>query len=124
MNPGRACLACHAAVNADEGEEEAPGNVGGTVYPTRFEPDLCNGFGGGGATIVLTGSDGVELRLNVNAAGNFFAYTNRRVARPYRARLEYQGRVRQMQTPQMSADCNSCHTERGANGAPGRIYLP
>jgi predicted CXXCH cytochrome family protein len=25
---------------------------------------------------------------------------------------------------QTTGDCNSCHTQSGANGAPGRILLP
>jgi predicted CXXCH cytochrome family protein len=29
-----------------------------------------------------------------------------------------------MMTPQETGDCNSCHTEQGRNGAPGRILLP
>jgi hypothetical protein len=29
-----------------------------------------------------------------------------------------------MAAAQTVGDCNSCHTENGAQGAPGRIYLP
>jgi len=29
-----------------------------------------------------------------------------------------------MTAPQTSGDCNGCHTQTGANGAPGRITLP
>src|SRR6185369_17553767 len=37
MNPGRACLACHAA-------NHGPAfTIAGTVYPTGHEPDLCDG---------------------------------------------------------------------------------
>ncbi|MGD0679831.1 MAG: hypothetical protein ABSC94_30975 [Polyangiaceae bacterium] len=40
------------------------------------------------------------------------------------ATITYNGKTAAMTTPQMTGDCNSCHTEQGANGAPGRIVLP
>ncbi len=123
MNPGKACISCHSAVNAEEGEEEAPAGIGGTVYPTAHEPDLCNGLPGG-AVVVLRGANGVEFRLPVNAAGNFYLYETAALVRPFTARVESQGRVRRMQTPQTSGDCNSCHTEAGTQGAPGRVLAP
>lgn len=122
MNPGRACLSCHAQEN-DPGDEEAPEGIGGTLYPTAHEPDLCNGLPGA-ATVVLTGSDGREFRLSVNDVGNFHMYRNNALLRPYTARVEFAGRTRRMSTPQMSGDCNSCHTQAGTNGAPGRILAP
>ncbi|MCA3012104.1 MAG: hypothetical protein INH41_06830 [Myxococcaceae bacterium] len=123
MNPGRACLSCHARVNADKGEAETPDGIGGTVYPSAHEPDLCNGLPGG-AVVVVRGANGVEFRLPVNAAGNFFMYDTATLRRPFTARVEFQGRVRRMQTPQQSGDCNGCHTEAGAQGAPGRVLAP
>lgn len=119
MNPGLACVSCHLR------EDDGPTGVGGTVYPTRHEPDLCNGVPGN-MTVVLTGADGRELRLPVNAQGNFFATqrTFAGLALPFRARVEGNGRVRMMSTPQTSGDCNACHTQRGANGAPGRVLAP
>jgi hypothetical protein len=122
MNPGLACVSCHTSVNAGEGREETPDNIGGTVFLTGREPDLCLGFSGG-AVVVVTGADNVELRLPVNTSGNFFGWSTSRVVRPYRARIEYQGRTRQMNTPQMSGDCNSCHTTMGRNNAPGRLVV-
>lgn len=121
MNPGRACISCHTAEN--EGEEEAPEGVGGTVYPTAHEPNLCNGLPGG-ATVVLRGADGREFSLPVNDVGNFHMFANAALVRPYTARVDFQGRTRRMSTPQLSGDCNSCHTQDGANGAPGRILAP
>jgi hypothetical protein len=38
--------------------------------------------------------------------------------------VTYMGRERAMVTMQTSGDCNSCHTQNGANAAPGRIVLP
>lgn len=123
MNPGRACVACHRLENAGEGEEKGPAGVGGTVYPSAHEPNLCNG-GPQGVVVVLTGADGGVVRLTANSVGNFYASERVPLAKPYRARLEWQGRVREMATPQMSGDCNACHTQAGASGAPGRILAP
>ena len=43
---------------------------------------------------------------------------------PFTAKVTHQGRERAMTTTQTSGDCNGCHTQAGANGAPGRITLP
>jgi len=40
------------------------------------------------------------------------------------ARVVRGDQERVMLSPQMDGDCNSCHTENGANGAPGRIVAP
>ena len=38
--------------------------------------------------------------------------------------VRFQGRATEMTTTQLSGDCNLCHTESGAQGAPGRVVLP
>jgi hypothetical protein len=38
--------------------------------------------------------------------------------------VRYQGRERRMFSSAPTGDCNSCHTQTGRNGAPGRIVLP
>jgi hypothetical protein len=43
---------------------------------------------------------------------------------PYHAKVRQGGRERAMNAPQMVGDCNSCHTQTGQNGAPGRIVVP
>jgi cytochrome c551/c552 len=48
MNPGKACVTCHTS--DPDIDQDAPRVVGGTLYPTFYEPDLCNGFSG--ATVV------------------------------------------------------------------------
>jgi len=117
MNPGRACLACHATMNGP------PLTFAGTIYPTAHEPDLCNGADGSdGARVVLTGADGNTLTLTPGAAGNFDSATI--LMMPFSAKVTYQGRTRAMTATQTSGDCNGCHTQSGANGAPGRIVLP
>jgi mono/diheme cytochrome c family protein len=123
MNPGRACLGCHQAENLRDGREKAPEGIVGTVYPTAHEPTLCNGLPGG-AVVVLTGADGAEFRLPVNSVGNFWQYSNPFLVKPYRARVETAAGVRRMGAAQTSGDCNSCHTQAGVNGAPGRILAP
>lgn len=117
MHPGMACLNCHAG---NDGPDVA---AAGTVYPTPHEPDDCHGVSDATqAVVVLTGSDGVEHVLPVNSAGNFLF--DGALARPYRAKVVYDGRERVMLQPQVSGDCNGCHTEQGEHGAPGRIFLP
>jgi len=62
------------------------------------------------------------VTLTPNAAGNF-TYTGA-LTTPYTAKVTYQGRERIMPAAQTSGDCNSCHTQNGTSGAPGRITLP
>lgn len=123
MDPGMACVDCHRAMN------EGPiFSIGGTVYPSAHEPDLCNGANGSnGARIVITGADGRTLTLTPDAVGNFSSTAA--VALPYRAKVTFMGRERLMVLPQMSGDCNLCHTQFGAAVppavmAPGRVLLP
>jgi hypothetical protein len=117
MNPGRTCLACHAMMNGP------PLAFAGTVYPTAHEPDLCDGASGSdGARVVITGADGNTLTLTPGGSGNFD--TGTKVMLPFTAKVTYQGRTRAMTAAQTSGDCNGCHTQSGANGAPGRIVLP
>jgi hypothetical protein len=120
MNPGLACISCH------RGEREAPTfTIAGTLYPTAHEPDRCNGAGAAasaGARVVITGADGNSVTLTPNTAGNF--YYQGAVATPFHARVTYMGRARDMGHAETNGDCNSCHTQNGANQAPGRILLP
>lgn len=120
MNPGRACITCHVQ------EKNNPIlQVGGTVYPTLHEPDLCYGAGGIGAEVIVTDANGREVRLPVGPTGNFsLRARGERLVMPIRAKVVYEGRAREMNSAQMTGDCNGCHTERGLEGAPGRIVLP
>ena len=116
MHPGDACISCHSA-------GDGPGfSLAGTLYPTAHEPADCNGSSAAGATIVVTDANGTAHTLTPNAAGNFYLSTA--IKQPYSAKLVYQGRTRVMATKQTDGDCNSCHTESGTNGAPGRLMLP
>lgn len=119
MTPGLACIACHTA--------QAPTfrfGAAGTVFGSAHEADDCNAAPPTGATVELLDATGaVVLSLPVRApSGNFFSATM--LGGPYTARVSANGRVRASLVPQTDGDCNSCHTEQGANGAPGRITWP
>ena len=120
MAPGQACNQCHSAGDGPSYR------IAGTVYPTAHEPDACNGANGtgvDGAVVVITGANGTEYRLPTNSVGNFGSST-RGLVMPYTARVEYQGRTREMIAAQTNGDCNLCHTLAGTSGAPGRVMLP
>ncbi len=123
MNPGRACIACHTA--EDDGPRFA---FAGTLYPTVREPDRCNGVDPDqypGVQVEVIDANETVHAVSVNRAGNFFLRrSDANVVFPIRARVLYEGRVREMATPQQSGDCNACHTQDGMNGAPGRVRLP
>jgi cytochrome c553 len=119
MEPGQACISCHSKSG------EAPTFViAGTLYPTGHEPDNCNGVNGTtGAKIVVTGNNGTSVTLTPNSAGNFYSSTT--LPPPYKAKVVSSAGVeRAMSGTASTGDCNSCHTQSGANSAPGRITLP
>jgi len=119
MNPGLACISCHAS----SGGEAPLFQIAGTVYATGHEPNLCNGANGtNGARVVIVDAVNRTVTLTPNSAGNF-TYTGA-LTTPYTAKVTYQGRERIMVPSQTSGDCNSCHTQNGTSGAPGRITLP
>ncbi len=115
MHPGGACINCHS--NGGEGPDFS---IAGTVFPSAHEPIDCNGSSG--ATVVITDAAGRVLTLTTNGAGNFSSGAALKL--PYSAKVVSGGKERAMSATQMSGDCNSCHTDTGANGAPGRIMLP
>src|ERR1051325_199188 len=124
MHPGRACIACHASPGGGSiaPREGTPPlfRVAGTVYPTGHEPDEC--FGATTATVEVTDATGAVTRLSVNAAGNFFSLAA--LPAPIHVAVTAGGKRRAMSASPPTGDCNSCHTQDGANLAPGRIALP
>lgn len=126
MFPGRACIDCHTR----EDDDDAPGfSVAGTVYPTGREPNDCNGVQGlNDVQVVITDALGRVYTLAPNRAGNFFLEreSSTPFAYPYTAKVVSGGgaKVRAMNTPQQSGDCNACHTQDGKNDAPGRVVIP
>jgi len=115
MNPGMACIQCHS-------RGEGPRfTVAGTLFVASDEKDLC--AGSDAARVYVQGADGRTLELVPNDVGNF--HSNRAVAFPYTAWVQTaDGKVRKMNAQQSSGDCNSCHTQHGENGAPGRVVVP
>jgi mono/diheme cytochrome c family protein len=116
MDPGRACLACHQV----QGGPRFP--IGGTVYKTAHEPNQCNGVSAG-VQVVVTDKNGVVTTLNVNSAGNFSG-GGAGLVPPFSVKLTSGAKTRVMVGAVTAGDCNSCHTETGLNGAPGRIMAP
>jgi hypothetical protein len=124
MHPGKACRSCHAVGGKASGKTF---DVAGTVYPSAHEPDDCNGVSVAGAQVVITDATGQDFTLDVNSVGNFehqdfFGFLAFKL--PIKAKVVYNGKERVMTAPQMSGDCNSCHTQDGTSNAPGRIMLP
>jgi hypothetical protein len=119
MEPGKACNHCH---NQGEGPTLA---IAGTVYPSAHEPDDCIAADVSGAQVIITDANGTEFTLNVRTgSGNFRTGKGQYPVKPYTAKVVYQGRTRAMASKQSESDCNFCHTQNGANGAPGRVLLP
>ena len=120
MRPGGVCIRCHTDMR------EGPLlTLAGTVYASGREVDDCNGLGSTARdpiTVDVIDAMGRTTTMTPNAAGNFFS--NAVVTLPITAVVRYQGRERRMLTPVMSGDCNSCHTLRGTEMAPGRIVVP
>jgi hypothetical protein len=118
MHPGGTCLTCHEAY------EHAPTfSAAGTLYPTAHEPTDCNGYGGKDAVIEITDANKKVYQLTPNTVGNFIL-ADPGFTPPYTVKVLYQGRTRQMFGAQVNGDCNSCHSQNGSAGAPGRILLP
>lgn len=126
MTPGQPCNDCHAFTNAGGDGNEAPiFAFAGTVYTAHHEPDNCIGGtnGAGSAEVEVVSARGERFTAPVTRAGNFMLETTG-MTYPITARINYQGRTRWMIEPQMSGDCNTCHSEAGGSGASGRIRLP
>jgi hypothetical protein len=133
MNPGLACRSCHLGQNFDN---QNPAGLSkpdkafffmGTAYASLREDDRCLSANvpSGAKIEILDSSGAVKATLPINEAGNFFSdSTSAGFALPYRARIVANGKTLQMATPQMDGDCNTCHTDSGRNGAPGRITWP
>ncbi len=118
MHPGGACVNCHTIAH------EGPlFRIAGTVYPSPREPDDCNGAPG--ITVVVTDGQNRTVTLTTNDAGNFFYEDDpANFVPPFTAKVVAGGNERAMKQAVDTGDCNSCHTQDGANGAPGRIYAP
>lgn len=119
MNPGVACLACHAI----SGEADKNYAFSGTVFPSLHEQNLCNAMPPSGIRVEIYDKNGaLVLTMTPDpTSGNFHSNVTVTVALPYTARVVSNAGVLEMTQPQMSGDCNGCHTVQGASGASGRI---
>lgn len=126
MHPGMACQTCHATMEPILADRFP---IAGTVYPTGHEPDDCLGFDGVAMPtyVEVTTADMRVIQLPVNSSGNFHydvLADGGLVMFPISARVVRGDQVREMIAPQTTGDCNSCHTQDGAQNAPGRILAP
>lgn len=126
MHPGGKCNNCH-----DKTPTAPNFTVAGTVYPTLHEPDECNGVSGAMSeagvadyAIVITDREGRTLPpIAVNSVGNFKYEVE--VIKPFNVKVVSKtGKVNKMMMQAPHGDCNSCHTQTGAENAPGRIVAP
>lgn len=118
MHPGLSCIACH-----ERSLGAPPFAIAGTVYASAREPDECAGTSEP-VQVEVTDATGKVFVLPVRSNGNFYKLAVEPVAMPLRARVVAGGRARTMGGARESGDCNGCHTQSGAEGAPGRIVLP
>jgi cytochrome c553 len=115
MHPGGTCISCHE----QHGEGPTFG-IAGTVFAAQHEKTDC--FGASSSQVVVTDSDGRTVTMDANEAGNFMH--EGAVTFPVQAKVFAGGKTREMLSPAPSGDCNTCHTDNGDQGAPGRIFLP
>ncbi|MBL8951628.1 MAG: hypothetical protein JNK82_12675 [Myxococcaceae bacterium] len=132
MAPGFACSRCHRGLDF-EGQNPGgllgmtpPFDIGGTVYASLYEQDLCiSSVADAGIVVEIFAEDGgLTLSAPVGPAGNFYVPRMSGLPQPYSARVRRGNATRAMATLQTDGDCNVCHTERGREGAPGRIVAP
>ena len=128
MYPGRACLTCHE-IEAPDDDDVPNLLVGGTVFETAHEPNDCKGppgeLDGEPIVVEVTSADGETVSLPVNSSGNFLMHASATpFPAPYLVKVVHGDRERAMPIPAPSGDCNSCHTQDGQQGAPGRVVLP
>jgi len=117
MRPGEACQACHQ-------KQGGPSySIAGTIYPTAHEPKDCNGTNANSLVVIVTDKNNKVVNIPVtNSAGNFAS--SAALAAPFFVKVQSSKGTRPMIGGLTSGDCNSCHTEQGANGAPGRVMAP
>jgi hypothetical protein len=127
MHPGGKCNDCH---NKDPMKKAPNYTVAGTVFPTPHEPDDCNGVVGREndaglpeIAIVITDHSGRQMEpIRVNSVGNF--QSAGQVIMPFNVKVVVNGKENKMVMQAPHGDCNACHTQTGAEGAPGRIFTP
>ena len=119
MNPGLSCPTCHLSL----GLSYVAFSYAGTVMPGPHEQDRCKSPGrDGGRVEILEVDGGPGLLFTPNSSGNF--RTLDAGPGPFIARISAGGMSKTSMSLHLSGDCNTCHTEQGANGASGRLTWP
>ena len=123
MQPGEACVACHAKPGG-----EAPRLAfGGTVYPSAHEPSQCNGADGSngakGASVVVIDAEREVVLCQRQRRGELLRQARVNVVPPLKAKVVWMGRGRVMIGAVPSGDCNACHTQTGTTTVttPGTV---
>lgn len=130
MHPGKPCIDCHTNPGKYGLQDTGPEMwIAGTVYPTAHEFEECLGVDGQQENIdvEVTDANGQVVTLPVNVTGNFYlrkAVGVPPIVFPITAKVLSGGTYRAMSKAVTTGDCNSCHTLKGANDAPGRIMAP
>lgn len=113
MHPGQDCRECHSFA------------VAGTVYSEAGLHDPSNCAGLEGVSILIEDAAGKMFSLESNEAGNFYLKRSQGPLKfPLTVTAESSDATREMIMPAPNGSCSSCHSESGADGAPGRITLP
>ena len=116
MAPGQNCMACHTPGGP---AGEASFTVAGTVFGSSTAD---TGSGLAGVSVIITDANGLDTLLTTNAAGNFF--TRAALALPLKKAAVGINAQRTAMSAAPDGDCNRCHTQPAAGGAPGRIHAP
>jgi hypothetical protein len=114
--PGSNCLSCHTPGNLPNGDDPALiFHVAGTAHADLLgkEPLV-------GASVRVTGADGVIVAMTTDEAGNF--WSTEAVVFPIRAKIYAHPSEIEMPITQPIASCNACHRCGGAAGGP--LYGP
>ena len=116
---GKDCSSCHSS-----GANEYIFNIGGTIFRKKDAGDESVGDAAEGYTVeLITRSCKSIIARKGRGSGNFFMRYELNedfipfVLDPNGKRVN---RASAVHTPDRTA-CNSCHTQAGKNGAPGRI---
>ncbi len=105
MNPGQACLGCHASA------VQPNFKLAGTLYDTVSGTNAVSG-----ATVTVTDSNSAVTTLVSGTSGNF--YSNAAFAFPVSVSVSKCPDTVSMSSKPSTGDCNSCH------GTSFRIHLP
>ena len=73
-------------------------------------------------SVVVTDKTGqTKPPIPVNSVGNFHLVD---ILAPFNVKVVYKGKENKMMMQAPHGDCNACHTQVGAEGAPGRVIIP